>query len=47
MTKEVVSYFNIFERGRNILERLDVMYQQVFMATPQDKYYTDMLENLI
>ena len=23
------------------------MYQQVFMATPQDTYYTNMLENLV
>ena len=23
------------------------MYQQEFMATPQDKYYKEMLENLI
>ena len=40
-------YFNIFERGRNILDRLDVTYQRSFMATPQDKYYTEILENLI
>ena len=45
-TKEVTHYFNIFECGRNILDRLDVMYQQAFMANPQDKYYTKMLENL-
>ena len=41
------SYFNIFECGRNILDRLDVTYQRAFMATPQDKYYTEMLENLV
>ena len=44
VTKEVNSYFNIFECGRNILDRLDVTYQQAFMATPQDKYYMEMLE---
>ena len=47
MTKEVNIYFNIFECRRNILDRLDVTYQRVFMATPQDKYYTRMLENLV
>ena len=47
MTKEVKSYFNIFECGRNLLDRLDVKYQRAFMATPQDKYYTKMLENLV
>ena len=47
MTEEVNIYLNIFKCGRNILDRLDVMYQQEFMATPQDKYYTKMLENLV
>ena len=47
VTKEVKSYFNIFECGRNLLYQLDVMYQRVFMATSQDKHYTEMLENLI
>ena len=28
MTKEVPSYFNIFECGRNILDKLDVTYQR-------------------
>ena len=47
MTKEVKSYFNIFECGRNNLDQLDTTYQRAFMATAQDKYYTEMLENLI
>ena len=47
MTKEAKIYFNIFECGRNILYRLDVTYQQSFIATPQDLYYTDILENII
>ena len=47
MTKEVKRYFNIFECGSNILDRLDVTYQRAFMDTPQDKYYTEMLENLV
>ena len=37
VTKEVKLYLNIFECGRNILDRLNVTYQGVFMATPQDK----------
>ena len=40
-------YFNIFKCGRNLLDRLDVTYQQAFMANPQDLYYTEMLDNLI
>ena len=47
VTKEVKSYFNIFECGRNLLYRLDVTYQQAFMSTPQDKYYTKFLDNLV
>ena len=37
VTKEVPSCFNIFECGRNILDRLDVTYEQAYMATPKDK----------
>ena len=35
--EEMKIYFNIFECGRNILDRLDVAYQRAFMATPQYK----------
>ena len=31
---KVTSYFKIFECGRNILDQLDVTYQQAFMASP-------------
>ena len=41
------SYFNIFECGSNILDRLDVTYQRAFIANPQDKYYTKILDNLV
>ena len=47
VTKEVKRYFNIFECGRNILDWLEVTYKRAFMSTPQDKYYTEMLENLV
>ena len=47
MTKEVKRYFNIFNHGRNILDQIGVAYQRAFMATPQNKYYTEMLENPI
>ena len=47
VTHEVPSYFNIFECGRNILNILDVTYEQSCMATPRDKYYTKMLETLV
>ena len=43
VTKEVPSYFNIFECGRNLLDRLDVTYEQACMATPKDKYYNTLL----
>ena len=46
VTKEVKSYFNIFECGRNLLDLIYLTYQRAFMATPQEKYYTKMLENL-
>ena len=47
VTKEVPIYFNIFECGRNILDRLDITYEQACMATPKDKYYTKLLKNLV
>ena len=47
MTYEVPRYFNILECGENLLNRLDVMYEKAFMATPRDKYYTKMLETLV
>ena len=36
VTKEVTSYFNIFECGRNLLDRLDVTYERACMATPKE-----------
>ena len=47
VTKAVRSYFNIFECGRNLLDKLDVMYEQAFMATPKDKYYNALLDTLV
>ena len=32
VTTKGTSYFNIFECGRNILDQLDVTYQQSFVA---------------
>ena len=32
VTQKVTIYFNIFECGRNILDKLDVTYQQAFIA---------------
>ena len=34
VTEKVKCYFNIYECGRHILDRLHVTYQQAFMATP-------------
>ena len=47
VTKKMMSYFNIFKCGRNILDRLDVTYQRAFMATPQDKNYNALLNTLV
>ena len=52
------SYFNIFECGINLLDQLDLTYQQVFMASPvqevfyqpypaQERYYDKLAESLI
>ena len=43
----MLSYFNIFECGRYLLDRLDVTYEQACMATPKEKYYTKLLKNLV
>ena len=40
-------YLNIFEYGRNILNRLNVKFEQACVATTKDKYYTKMLETLV
>ena len=47
VTDEMPRYFKIFECGKNIFSRLDVAYEQACMATPKDKYNTNMLEILI
>ena len=52
------SYFNIFECSRNLLDQLDVTYQQAFMVSPvleglyqsspaRERYYDQMAESLI
>ena len=47
VTQKVKSYFNIYKCVRNLLDRLDVTYQQVSMATPKDKYYNALLDTLV
>ena len=46
VTEKVKSCLNIYECGRNVLDQLDVTYQQVYMATPKEKYYNALLDNL-
>ena len=52
------SYFNIFECGRNILDQLEVTYQQAIMASPvkeglyqlspaRERYYYQIANSLI
>ena len=40
------SYFDIFECGRNILNKLDAMCERACMITPRDKYYTEMFRTI-
>ena len=42
-TDEVLSYFNIFECGGNLLNRLGVTYKRACMATQEDEYYMNLL----
>ena len=39
-------YFNIFECGKNILNRLDAMCKRACMATPRDKYHTELYRTI-
>ena len=50
VTYDVPNYFNafnIFERGRKLLDRLDVSYDRACMATPKEEYFTEILDSLI
>ena len=47
VTEKMTRYFNIFECGRNLLDKLDVTYQWAFTATPKNKYYNAFLDNLV
>ena len=42
----MLSYFNIFEYGKNLLNRFDVTYERACVATQEDEYYTNMLETI-
>ena len=49
VTYDVPNYFNVFnlfECGRNILDRLDVSYERAYMATQKEKYFSEMLDYL-
>ena len=57
MIEKVTSYFNIFDFSINLLDKLDVTYQQAFMASPvqeviyqpspaRERYYYKMAESL-
>ena len=48
VNEKLTSYFNIFECGRNLLDRIEVTYQRAFMATPaENKYYKETLKSII
>ena len=42
-----VNVFNVFECGRNNLNRLDVSYKRACMVTPNEEYFTDILDYLL
>ena len=47
---DVLNYFNafdVFKCGRNILDRNNVSYERLGMATPKEEYFGDMLHQLI
>ena len=41
------SYFNIFESGINLLDRLDVSYEIACIASARKEYYTKILDSLL
>ena len=40
------SYVNLFECGKNFLNKLDATYERACMATSKDKYYTKIYKTL-
>ena len=38
--------FNVFECGRKLLDKLDVSYKRLYMTTPKEEYFTEILEHL-
>ena len=40
------SYFNIFLCGKNILNKLYATCKRACMATPRDKYYTELFRTI-
>ena len=41
-----MSYFNLFECGKNILNSLDAMFRRACMKTSKENYYTGMYKTL-
>ena len=39
-------YFNIFECAVNLLNRIDTTCKRAYMATPRDKYYTELYRTI-
>ena len=40
------SYFNLFESGGNLLNRIDVTCERACMATSRERYHTESYNNL-
>ena len=47
VTDEVPIYFNIFECGRNLFNKIDMTYDRACMYTPKDIYFDNILETLV
>ena len=49
VTYDVPDYFNacnFFECGRNILNKLDVLYERAYIATPRKVHFIEILNHL-
>ena len=49
VTYDVPNYanaFNVFKRGREILDNLGVSYKRLYMVTPREGHLTEMLDHI-
>ena len=46
VTYDMPSYYNVFKRGRKLLNILEILYEQACMTYPKEEYYMKILETL-